>query len=73
MTKNGRMQKVMTRVLSVMLVASFVLAVMSFAGFMSASAESCWCRDYPGIPGGYMYCCNSPGDCWWVYSLPCSP
>lgn len=58
MTKNGKMQQVVVRVLAVMLAASFLLAVASFVWFTPVSAEyytvcSCYECEYAG--SGY---CN---------------
>jgi hypothetical protein len=66
MTRNGRMQKVMMRVLSVMLMASFVLAVMSFvwpAPAVHAEHYCYWkCHGGPNYTACY-WCCDAY-HCW---------
>ncbi|MDY7078419.1 MAG: hypothetical protein SXV54_16000 [Chloroflexota bacterium] len=57
MAKNGRMQKVMMRVLAVMLVASFLLAVINIAWPRPASAAYTWCQKY--------FCYHAVMDCRW--------
>lgn len=70
MTRNGRMQKVMTRVLSVMLMASLVLALVSFMLPEPVSASYCWCEKYFCYNSVFTCkwrCCdmNNPPNCWW--------
>lgn len=73
MTRNDRMQKVMMRVLSVMLVTSFLLALVSFAFPQITHASSFWkeykCKSTGSCPGkGWFYrWCGS--NC----SPPCGP
>ncbi len=55
MTRYGRMQRVMLRVLAVMLVASFGLAIACFAAPQPAEAGGCSSWQDTG------YCC----DTWW--------
>jgi L-asparagine transporter-like permease len=77
MTRNGKMQKVMMRLLGVMLVASFVLAVMSFIQPKLAFAEHyCYweywydastCGNPCGVPAGTRLFCNY----WWEREKCC--
>ena len=59
MTRNGKMQKVMMRVLSVMLVVSLVLAVVTFVAPMVALADG-----GPEEPEIICACCQANFGCW---------
>lgn len=59
MTKNGKMQEVMMRVLAVMLVASFLLAALSFV-LPTPVAAGCYTTYYAKAP----YECGTCPDDW---------
>jgi hypothetical protein len=73
MTKNSRMQQVMTRALVVMLVASFLLSTFSFAFPRIALADfwqECTCHKSSQCGGGDGWFCRWCGsNC----SPPCGP
>ena len=78
MTKNGKMQKVMIRMLAAMLVASFLLASLAWLTPVKAADncncepryEECWCdcQDHEEVcrVHFYNYCCNAGQGCWWA-------
>jgi len=78
-TKRGKMQRVIMQGLAVMLIVSFLLALVSFAWPTQVSAAShcqcklrypdewCWVDDMLcSCDYYYNWCCNIGQGCWWT-------
>ena len=76
MAQRDKMYRVVTRVLAVMLVASFLLSVVSFVWPAPVSAQHCHCACrhwmwvvYPTSKTCTLWeikCCNVNQGCWWT-------
>ena len=74
MTRYGQMQRVMLRVLAVMLVTSFLVALLGFVRPQPVKAQycwcsiarACWCGTYKWCDLYCLRCCTMEPRCFWT-------